>query len=72
MVSDNATPQSNGASAVKRGGIGIGNALIVLGILALVAVIVFVVVSADRGRALRTDAVTSAASSLAAPPAPPR
>jgi Tfp pilus assembly protein FimT len=72
MASDNATLQSNGASTAKRGGFGIGNALIVLGILALMAVIVFVVASADRSRALRTDAVTSAASSLAAAPAPPR
>ena len=66
------TLQSDDAAAVKQVGIGIGNALIGLGLLALVAVIVFIVTSAHRDQALRTDAVTSAASELAATPPAPR
>ncbi len=50
----------------RHGGFGVGNALIALGVLALVAILAFVLLSAHRDRALRTDAVTSAASSLAA------
>ena len=58
--------------AVLRPGFGIGGVLIGLGLLALVAIVVFILVSAHNNEALRTDAVTSAASSLAAaPPAPP-
>jgi hypothetical protein len=50
----------------RSGGMGIGNALIGLGVLALVAVIAFVLMSHKRDQALRTGAVTSAASELAA------
>ncbi|WP_394761800.1 hypothetical protein [Phenylobacterium sp.] len=71
MPSERVTLQSDGTAAVKRGGFGIGNVLIGLGLLALVAVIVFIVSSAHRDQALRTDAVTSAASDLAAQPPPP-
>ena len=45
---------------------GLGNVLIALGVLALIAVLAFVVVSKHRDEALRTNAVGSAASSLAA------
>ena len=45
---------------------GVGNVLIALGVAALLAIVAFVFVSVHRDQALRTDAVTSAASSLAA------
>ena len=67
----NETTQSDGTAAMRRGGFGIGNVFIALGVFALIAVIAFVVMSANHDRALRTAAVTSAASSLAAEPAPP-
>jgi hypothetical protein len=51
---------------IQRGGFSVGNALIALGVLALAAILTFVLMSNHRDRALRTDAVTSAASSLAA------
>lgn len=49
-------------------GQGLGNVLIALGVAALLAIVVFVFVSVHRDRALRTDAVSSAASSLLATP----
>jgi hypothetical protein len=51
---------------LAKGGIGIGGAFIGLGMLALVAIAIFIVMSKHSDQALRTDAVTSAASSLAA------
>jgi hypothetical protein len=56
----------------RTGRLGVGSVLIGLGVLALVAIVAFVLMSAQRNKALRTDAVTSAASSLAAPAPPPR
>jgi uncharacterized protein (UPF0333 family) len=56
----------------SRGGLSVGSVLIGLGVLALVAIVAFVLMSAHRNKALRTDAVTSAASSLAASKPPPR
>ena len=70
MAGDPMTLQSDAAAVAKRGGFGIGNVLIGLGLLALVAVIAFILTSAHRDQALRTDAVTSAASDLAAAPPP--
>ncbi|MDB5429881.1 MAG: hypothetical protein JWP35_997 [Caulobacter sp.] len=49
----------------RTGGFGIGGVLIGMGVMALVAVVVFVLASTHRDKAMRTDAVTSAASSLA-------
>ena len=71
MADEPTTTQSDGATAVRRGGFGIGNALIGLGVLALIAVIAFIVMSANHDQALRTAAVTSAASDLAAQPPSP-
>ena len=50
----------------RNRGLGVGGALIGLGVLALAAIVAFVLLSAHSNKALRTDAVTSAASSLAA------
>jgi hypothetical protein len=50
----------------RAGGLSVGGVLIGLGVLALVAIVAFVVLSARGDQALRTQAVTSAASSLAA------
>jgi hypothetical protein len=71
MAKQDATPQADGASAVARPGFGVGGMLIGLGLLALLAILGFILLSAHRNEALRTDAVTSAASALAsAPPVP--
>ena len=64
MADDEVTP--------RTGGLNVGGVLIGLGVLALVAIVAFVLMSAQRNKALRTDAVTSAASSLAASKPPPR
>ncbi|HEV7384502.1 MAG TPA: hypothetical protein VGN89_06450 [Phenylobacterium sp.] len=64
MADDSVIPRNRGLS--------VGGVLIGLGVLALVAIVAFVVVSAHRNQALRTQAVTSAASSLAASTPPPR
>jgi hypothetical protein len=50
----------------RTGGFGIGGVIIAMGVMALIAVLAFVVVTVHRDNALRTNAVTSAASSLAA------
>lgn len=71
MAGEPMTLRSDGAAMAKRGGFGVGNVLIGLGLLALVAVIAFILSSAHRDQALRTDAVTSAASDLAAGPPRP-
>lgn len=71
MTRERMTLNSDGGAVVKRGGgFSIGSAMIGLGILGLVAVILFIIASANRDQALRTDAVTSAASDLAAAPSP--
>jgi len=70
MADDRTTLQTDGTTMAPRGGFGLGNVLIGLGILALLAVLAFIVASANHDRALRTAAVTSAASSLAAEPPP--
>jgi hypothetical protein len=48
-----------------RGGSGMGGVIIGIAVLALVAIIAFFVLNANRNDAIRTDAVTSAASSVA-------
>jgi hypothetical protein len=47
------------------GGSGIGAAIIGIALLALVAIVAFFLLNANRNDALRTNAVTSAASSVA-------
>jgi hypothetical protein len=71
MARQDATPQADGASAAARSGFGIGGVLIGLGLVALVAILAFILLSAHRNEALRTDAVTSAASALASAPSQP-
>jgi hypothetical protein len=58
-------PDGDGTTYVDRGGSGIGSILIGIAILALVAVIAFFLVNQNRNDAIRTNAVTSAASSMA-------
>ncbi|HEX2817260.1 MAG TPA: hypothetical protein VHN39_12740 [Phenylobacterium sp.] len=64
MANDSVIPRNRGLS--------VGGVLIGLGVLALAAIVAFILLSAHSNKALRTDAVTSAASSLAASPPPPR
>ena len=47
------------------GGKGIGGVIIGIAVLALVAIVAFFLLNANRNDAIRTDAVTSAASSVA-------
>jgi hypothetical protein len=49
----------------RGGGSGVGGVIIGIAVLALVAIIAFFVLNANRNDAIRTDAVTSAASSVA-------
>jgi hypothetical protein len=62
MADDSVIPRNRGLS--------VGGVLIGLGVLALMAIVAFVVLSARSDKALRTNAVSSAASSLAASSAP--
>ena len=54
-----------GTTYVDRGGSGFGSVLIGIAILAAVAVIAFFLLNQNRNDAIRTNAVTSAASSIA-------
>jgi hypothetical protein len=50
---------------VDRGGGGVGGVIIGIAVLALVAIVAFFLLNANRNDAMRTNAVTSAASSMA-------
>ena len=50
---------------VDKGGSGMGAVLIGIAVLALVAIVAFFLLQSNRNEAIRTDAVTSAASSVA-------
>jgi hypothetical protein len=50
---------------VERGGSGVSGVIIGIAVLALVAIIAFFLIQSNRNDAVRTDAVTSAASSVA-------
>ena len=50
---------------VDKGGSGMGGVIIGIAVLALVAIVAFFLLQSNRNDAIRTDAVTSAASSVA-------
>lgn len=54
-----------GTTYVDRGGSGMGALVISIAVLAVVAIIAFFLLTANRDNPLRTDAVTSAASTVA-------
>ena len=54
-----------GTTYVDRGGSGVGGVIIGLAVLALVAIIAFFLLNQNRNDAIRTNAVTSAASTVA-------
>lgn len=54
-----------GTTYVDKGGSGFGGVLIGIAVLALVAIVAFFLLQYNRNDTLRTDAVTSAASSVA-------
>ncbi|WP_395670368.1 hypothetical protein [Phenylobacterium sp.] len=56
---------AGGTTYVERGGSGMGGVLIGIAVLALVAIVAFFLLSSNRQEAIRTDAVSSAASSVA-------
>src|ERR1051325_10186438 len=56
---------SGGTTYVDRGGSGVGGVIIGIAVLALVAIVAFFLLNANRNDALRTDAVSSAASTVA-------
>ena len=54
-----------GTTYVDKGGSGIGGVIIGIAVLALVAIVAFFLLQSNRNDAIRTEAVTSAASSVA-------
>ncbi len=54
-----------GTTYVDRGGSGLGGVLVGLAVLAMVAIVAFFLLQANRNDAIQTEAVTSAASSVA-------
>jgi len=54
-----------GTTYVDKGGSGIGGVVIGIAVLAMVAIVAFFLLQSNRNDAIRTDAVTSAASSVA-------
>ena len=65
MVSEPAPDQNPGVVYVDEGGSGVGRIIIGVAILALVAIVAFFLLQSSRQDEMRTDAVTSAASSMA-------
>src|SRR3954462_10467531 len=57
--------RDSGTTYVDRGGSGMGGVIIGIAVLALVAIVAFFLLTQTRNDAIRTDAVTSAASSVA-------
>src|SRR3954470_24904776 len=55
---------AGGTTYVDRGGSGMGGVIIGIAVLALVAIVAFFLLSQSKNDALRTDAVTSAASQV--------
>ena len=56
---------AGGTTYVDKGGSGMGGILIGVAVLALVAIVAFFLLQSNRDDAMRTDAVTSAAASVA-------
>ena len=56
---------AGGTTYVERRGGGMGSVIIGIAVLALVAIVAFFLLQSSRNDALRTDAVSSAASSVA-------
>lgn len=54
-----------GTTYVDKGGSGLGGVLIGIAVLAMVAIVAFFLLQSNRNDAIRTDAVSSAASSVA-------
>jgi hypothetical protein len=54
-----------GTTYVEKGGSGVVGVVIGIAVLALVAIVAFFLLQSNRNDAIRTDAVTSAASSVA-------
>lgn len=57
--------RGGGTTYVERGGSGMGGVIIGIAVLALVAIVAFFLLQSSRNDAMRTDAVTGAASSVA-------
>ncbi|MCR5878977.1 hypothetical protein [Phenylobacterium sp. J367] len=57
--------RDSGPTYVERSGGGMGGVLIGIAVLALVAIVAFFLLTQSRNNAIRTDAVSSAASSVA-------
>jgi hypothetical protein len=57
--------ERDGPTYVERRGSGMGGVIIGIAVLALVAIVAFFLLSQSRNDAIRTDAVSSAASSVA-------
>lgn len=56
---------AGGTTYVDRGGSGMGGVIIGIAVLALVAIVAFFLLQSSRNDAIRTDAVSGAASSVA-------
>jgi hypothetical protein len=56
--------RDGGTTYVDRGGSGVGGVIIGIAVLALVAIVAFFLLSANRNDTMRTSAVTGAASSV--------
>ena len=56
---------AGGTTYVDKGGSGLGGVLVGIAVLAMVAIVAFFLLQSNRNDALRTEAVSSAASSVA-------
>ena len=66
MATERVTERSDGGTTyVDKGGSGVGAVIVGIAVLALVAIVALFLLQSNRNDAMRTDAVTSAASSVA-------
>lgn len=66
MASEDAPEPNPGVIYVDKGGSGLSGVIVGIAILALVAIVAFFLLQSNRHDEMRTSAVTSAASSVAA------
>jgi hypothetical protein len=65
VIRERVIERDAGTTYVDRGGSGLGSIIIGLAVLAMVAIVAFFLLQANRNEAIRTEAVSSAASSVA-------
>ena len=65
LTRERVTERDGGTTYVDAGGSGFGGLIVAIAVLAMVAIVAFFLLQSNRNDAIRTEAVTSAATSVA-------